>query len=103
MQIDEQFRKNLIRLRVKAGLMQEELANLADISNSSLRNYERGRTTPQVPVIRRLAKVLHVDFNELIGGYPCNREIHEKLSEITSELTMYLIKQREQEDVKSQR
>ena len=93
---DELFCKNLIRLRKERNLRQLDLAADADISKSSYRNYESGVFSPTVPVLRRLAKALHVDFNELLGGYPSNREVSEKINEIKSDVAMLLIKMKEE-------
>ena len=95
---DEQFCVNLQRLRKEAKLRQLDLAADADIPKSSYRNYEIGAYSPTVPVLRRLAKALGCDFNELLGGYPSNREVHERVGEIISELTLLLIKCREEEE-----
>lgn len=94
---DELFCKNLIRLRKERNLRQLDLAADADISKSSYRNYESGVFSPTVPVLRRLAKALHVDFNELLGGYTSNREVHEKITEIKSDVVMLLIKIKEEQ------
>ena len=94
---DELFCKNLIRLRKERNLRQLDLAADADISKSSYRNYELGVFSPTVPVLRRLAKALKVDFNELLGGYPSNREVHEKITEIKSDVVMLLIKIKEEQ------
>lgn len=94
---DELFCKNLIRLRKERNLRQLDLASDADISKSSYRNYELGVFSPTVPVLRRLAKALKVDFNELLGGYPSNREVREKIEDIKSDVVMLLIKIKEEQ------
>jgi transcriptional regulator with XRE-family HTH domain len=94
---DELFCKNLIRLRKERKLRQLDLAADADISKSSYRNYELGVFSPTVPVLRRLAKALKVDFNELLGGYPSNREVREKIEDIKSDVVMLLIKIKEEQ------
>jgi len=94
---DEMFCQNLQRLREKAELRQIDLAADVGVSASSYRNYEMGVFSPTVPTLRRLAKVLGVDFNELLGGYTSNREVHEKLEEIISDLALIAARQRKQE------
>jgi transcriptional regulator with XRE-family HTH domain len=94
---DELFCKNLIRLRKERNLRQLDLAADAEISKSSYRNYELGVFSPTVPVLRRLAKALKVDFNELLGGYPSNREVREKIEDIKSDVVMLLIKIKEEQ------
>ena len=95
---DELFCKNLIRLRKERKLRQLDLAADADIAKSSYRNYELGVFSPTVPVLRRLAKALKVDFNELLGGYPSNREISGKIEEIKSDVAMLLVKINEEQN-----
>ena len=85
----DEFRNNLIRLRKELGYNQEQFAKASGVAASSLRNYEAGRTEPTVSTLRLLAKALHVDYNELIGGHPGNREISEKLGEVIDDLRDY--------------
>lgn len=83
---DARFAGNLTRLREEHGYNQEQLARVSGVSASSIRNYEKNRTTPHTPQLRLLAKALNVDFNELLGGYKSNRQIAEELSDILNDL-----------------
>jgi transcriptional regulator with XRE-family HTH domain len=57
------------RLRLKAGLTQQKLANLADLSISAVVQAERGlRGDPRLSTLRALAGVLGVTLDELAGG-----------------------------------
>jgi len=94
---DEMFCTNLVRFREQRGLTQYDMANLADIPRSSYRNYEIGAFSPTIPTLRKLAKVLNVDFNELLGGYTSNREVYEKLEEIKSDIALILVKCQQEE------
>lgn len=92
---DELFCKNLIRLRKERNLRQLDLAADAEISKSSYRNYELGVFSPTVPILRRLAKALKVDFNELLGGYPSNREISNEIRDVVKDLMVYQMEREE--------
>ena len=83
---DSMLAENIFRLRKERGYKIETLSELSGISKSSLRNYEKVRTSPNTMQLRLLAQALDVDFNELLGGYPNNREIHKTISEIITKL-----------------
>lgn len=60
------FSPNRLRdLRSQAGLTLEELALDAKMVESTVRNYEKGRTIPNANHLARLAKVLDVQMSEL--------------------------------------
>ncbi|MBQ6425760.1 MAG: helix-turn-helix transcriptional regulator [Clostridia bacterium] len=52
--------------RVNKGLTQEKAAKLLGISNESLSNYERGKSYPDIPVLKRIEQLYEVSYNELI-------------------------------------
>lgn len=86
---DAMFVQNLVRLRKERGYSISKLARISGAGESTLRNYEKGRTSPQVQDLRLLAKALKVDFNELLGGYPNNRDVGEAIREIVKDLMVY--------------
>ena len=45
---------------------QEEAAKLIGVSKDTLGNYERGKSYPDVPVIRKIEEVYGVPYNRLI-------------------------------------
>ena len=51
--------------RVNAGLTQEEAAKELHISVSSLASYEKGKTFPDVPVIKRIEALYKVSYSNL--------------------------------------
>jgi len=83
--------ENIIRLRKERRYTLEKLAELSGISASSLRNYEKARTSPNTMQLRLLAKALKVDFNELLGGYPNNRDIHKVIMEVVYDLRRLML------------
>ena len=54
--------------REEAGLTQNQLAELADISREAIGNYEKGRRVPPVDIAQRIAAALEMSVDDLI--YP---------------------------------
>lgn len=48
------------------GFTQEEAAKLIHISKDTLGNYERGKSYPDIPVLRRIEKIYGVTYNQII-------------------------------------
>lgn len=63
---------NLRRLRLAAGLKQEKLAELADVTDATISRIERGRFAPSQALLQRLATALGVTEANLVarGGVP---------------------------------
>jgi transcriptional regulator with XRE-family HTH domain len=60
--------KTVKRLREKAGLSQEKLARLADVSNNTLINIEAGKQdNPTIDTLKKVAKALSVPIEDLIN------------------------------------
>ncbi|MBI5306153.1 helix-turn-helix transcriptional regulator [Candidatus Wolfebacteria bacterium] len=59
--------KTVKRLREKAGLSQEKLARLADVSNNTLINIEAGKQdNPTIETLKKIAKALNTPIESLI-------------------------------------
>ena len=54
------------RLRLKKGMLQEELARKAGLSPSALSNFEQGRRRTSLEWLRRISKTLGVSMSDLI-------------------------------------
>ena len=54
-------------LRIKTGLSQSKLALKIGITSSAVNQYEKGKRTPDVPTLIKLAKTLNVDEAWLMG------------------------------------
>lgn len=52
--------------RVNKGLTQAEAAKMLGISTETLSNYERGRSFPDVPVIKRMEDLYDLPYSEII-------------------------------------
>jgi transcriptional regulator with XRE-family HTH domain len=59
--------EKLKEIRTKRLLTQDELADKAGVSQSTIANIERNNAEPQFRTIRKLAKALDVDPTELLG------------------------------------
>ena len=55
-------------VRKKKGLTQTELGNAVGVEIKTIHRWEKGERTPRVEELKRLAKALNVDVNELLNG-----------------------------------
>ena len=62
------FGKNVVRLRERRKLTQEELAEKAGVSARYLQSIEAGEYFPTLPTLARLKSALRCDWNDLFGG-----------------------------------
>ncbi len=62
------FATRLRQLRKKAGLRQEELANLLNIHRTAYTKYETDRACPDQEGLLKLAACFHVSLDYLLGG-----------------------------------
>ncbi len=58
---------NLRKYRFKAKLSQEALARLADVCFMTISRIERGKQSPSVEILQRIAKALSVSLDDLAG------------------------------------
>lgn len=58
---------NLRRLRTARGLSQLEVADIANISRTGYSNIERGKVTPHVSTLRKIAPALNVKLKDLVA------------------------------------
>ena len=59
--------EQLKNVRTRRLLTQDELAEMAGVSQSTIANIERNNAEPQFRTIRKLAKALDVDPTDLLG------------------------------------
>lgn len=52
--------------RINAGLTQNEAALKLNVSKDSVSNWERGKTYPDIPVLKRIEKLYGVDYKDII-------------------------------------
>lgn len=48
------------------GYTQEQAANMIGVSVDTLGNYERGKSYPSIPILRRIEKAYNVPYDRLI-------------------------------------
>jgi transcriptional regulator with XRE-family HTH domain len=58
---------NLKIARQKKGLKQKELGDLIDVSSKTISNYEAGVRDPDVKTLMKIASVLEVTIDYLVG------------------------------------
>lgn len=71
------FSKNLSKFRERKHLSQTELAKKLNLSGGTISAYEKGSTTPSLEVAARIAYILHVSLDELVGLPKAPREYKE--------------------------
>jgi len=64
------FHENLLRLRHKNCMKQQEVADGAGLSLRAYQNYERGLREPQLTALTALADFYGISVDELIGHTP---------------------------------
>jgi transcriptional regulator with XRE-family HTH domain len=65
----EMFGERVRQLREARKLSQEKLAQAADLTTSFVSTLERGRKTPSLTTVLKLARGLEVDAAELFAGF----------------------------------
>lgn len=66
MQIDKDMRLTLKMAREIRGLKQSEAAEKIGISTDTLGNYERGKSYPDIPVLRKIEEIYGVQYSQII-------------------------------------
>ncbi len=62
--------ENIIRLRKKRGLTQEELATFIGVTKASVSKWENGQSMPDILILPSLASYFDVTVDELLGYKP---------------------------------
>lgn len=52
-------------IRINKNMSQEEAAKLIGISTETLSNYERGKSFPDVPIIKKIEEVYEVKYENI--------------------------------------
>ncbi len=63
---EKRLRITLEAARVNAGFTQKMAAEKANISEYTLSNYERGRTSPGAKTLAKLLKIYQVSYDDII-------------------------------------
>ena len=68
-----QFENNLVLLRKKNGLSQDELAFAIGVSRQTIYTWEAGLNYPNIIMLKKLADILMVSTDELLNGFEVNK------------------------------
>lgn len=60
--------KNILNLRKKKGLTQEELSEKIDVTRQTISNWELGETNPNPEQLKKLSKELNISIDELLDN-----------------------------------
>ena len=60
------FKLTLKSARELIGLTQEEAAKKIGVSSDTLSNYERGKSYPDIPVLRKIEEVYNITYERII-------------------------------------
>jgi len=66
--IEQKFSENLLILRRRAGLSQEELGFLASLHRTEIGQLERGHRLPRIDTVLKLAGALEVEPGDFLEG-----------------------------------
>ena len=78
MELGKRFR----HYRMRAGLRQNEAAELMGIKNYQLGNYETDRSEPNIDILKKMSKIYGVSVDALIGNnVPRNKHASEQQEE----------------------
>lgn len=81
-----EFANRISKFRREKGLSQKELGDLLNVSNKAVSKWENGESLPKTSTMLKLAKLLDIDGNELIGlTGNSNNDEKEMLSRLESE------------------
>ena len=80
----ESFGARLRRLRIAKGISQHDIAVALDVSAPAVCGWELGRTRPRMRRMHKLADLLGVSTDELLGIEP--RGLHEELERSRREI-----------------
>ena len=62
------FNERLKAYRKKAGLSQEQFASALNVKQYNVSDYEVGRSEPSIELLIKIAKILEISIDELLGN-----------------------------------
>lgn len=69
-----EFANRIVELRKQKGLSQKELGDMLGVSNKAVSKWENGESMPKLSTMLKLAEIMGIDGNELIGLQPGQNE-----------------------------
>lgn len=86
MEIDENFRRNLKRLREEKGYDAKALSKLAGLGERNVKDIEEGRSqSPKISTAYKLAKALDADMLEMMGLPPKPTKVIPEMEDFLSQ------------------
>ena len=67
--------KNILELRRRKGMSQDELVEKLFVTRQTVSNYENGKSRPDVEMLMKIAEVLESDMNAVLYGLPVPEEV----------------------------
>ena len=67
------FEKNLMLIRKKKRISQDDLAFMVGVSRQTIYSWEAGINSPNITMLKRISEVLEVGTDELLNGYGVDR------------------------------
>lgn len=64
--LPENFKGTLKNIREIRGYRQDEAAKLIGVNVDTLRNYEQGKSYPDVPVLRKIEEIYDIPYAQII-------------------------------------
>lgn len=82
--------ENIKKFRKEKNMMQEDLAQILNISHATVSSWEVGRTEPKMGMVERLCEIFECEKSELIDGKTTSSnekvlEIAVKIADLTPE------------------
>ena len=68
--MNNQFSKNIIKLRKANKLTQENLASKLGVSFQAISKWETGQTYPDIELLPQIATIFHINIDSLLGYIP---------------------------------
>ena len=59
--------KRLAEIRKSKDLKQTKLAEILNVSQQVISNIERGITTPDIELLKKIADIYHISLDQLVG------------------------------------
>ena len=60
------FHTKLSEMRLKRGLTEKQLAELIGVDLRTYKSYESGKTTPRIPILKKIVIALETTSDELL-------------------------------------
>mgnify|MGYP001851850077 FL=1 len=78
--------KFIAKLRKEKKMTQQELADLLNVTDRAISNWENGRRMPDVTFFKPLCEILDISVNELVAGERISKEDKQTLDKTSISL-----------------